>query len=120
MPGGLQGAAQFAEVVDFAVADDGDVARFIKNGLSPAGKVNDAQTAHAERRAGCACGGDEQAFAVRSAMRHGRHHSADKRFRSEEHTSELQSRLHLVCRLLLEKKKNSEYVCTVADLTQIS
>src|SRR2546429_925418 len=28
-------------------------------------------------------------------------------FRSEEHTSELQSRLHLVCRLLLEKKKNN-------------
>src|SRR5256884_9872899 len=28
-------------------------------------------------------------------------------FRSEEHTSELQSRLHLVCRLLLEKKKNA-------------
>src|SRR2546422_8986655 len=28
--------------------------------------------------------------------------------RSEEHTSELQSRLHLVCRLLLEKKKNRE------------
>src|SRR2546422_4794365 len=28
--------------------------------------------------------------------------------RSEEHTSELQSRLHLVCRLLLEKKKNHE------------
>src|SRR2546429_5980901 len=28
--------------------------------------------------------------------------------RSEEHTSELQSRLHLVCRLLLEKKNHSE------------
>src|SRR2546422_3323317 len=28
-------------------------------------------------------------------------------FRSEEHTSELQSRLHLVCRLLLEKKNRS-------------
>src|SRR2546429_5716498 len=28
--------------------------------------------------------------------------------RSEEHTSELQSRLHLVCRLLLEKKKDIE------------
>src|SRR2546422_7943122 len=28
--------------------------------------------------------------------------------RSEEHTSELQSRLHLVCRLLLEKKKNAD------------
>src|SRR2546422_6165542 len=31
----------------------------------------------------------------------------DDRERSEEHTSELQSRLHLVCRLLLEKKKNN-------------
>src|SRR2546429_5133830 len=30
--------------------------------------------------------------------------------RSEEHTSELQSRLHLVCRLLLEKKKNTVQV----------
>src|SRR5205809_4826706 len=29
----------------------------------------------------------------------------NRRRRSEEHTSELQSRLHLVCRLLLEKKK---------------
>src|SRR2546422_8344063 len=29
------------------------------------------------------------------------------RLRSEEHTSELQSRLHLVCRLLLEKKKHT-------------
>src|SRR5687768_18335635 len=28
--------------------------------------------------------------------------------RSEEHTSELQSRLHLVCRLLLEKKKRDQ------------
>src|SRR5256884_1899108 len=28
--------------------------------------------------------------------------------RSEEHTSELQSRLHLVCRLLLEKKKKED------------
>src|SRR2546422_7838404 len=37
------------------------------------------------------------------------HHSDStpiyKMLRSEEHTSELQSRLHLVCRLLLEKKK---------------
>src|SRR2546429_3960422 len=31
--------------------------------------------------------------------------SAAQGHRSEEHTSELQSRLHLVCRLLLEKKK---------------
>src|SRR2546429_6950227 len=32
------------------------------------------------------------------------------RTRSEEHTSELQSRLHLVCRLLLEKKKNKRKI----------
>src|SRR2546422_4293022 len=31
------------------------------------------------------------------------------RARSEEHTSELQSRLHLVCRLLLEKKKKQKH-----------
>src|SRR2546422_6332695 len=31
--------------------------------------------------------------------------ASDEAYRSEEHTSELQSRLHLVCRLLLEKKK---------------
>src|SRR5690625_5802351 len=30
----------------------------------------------------------------------------DEQFRSEEHTSELQSRGHLVCRLLLEEKRN--------------
>src|SRR5712675_2836886 len=30
--------------------------------------------------------------------------------RSEEHTSELQSRLHLVCRLLLEKKKKNQLI----------
>src|SRR6266436_8001095 len=33
----------------------------------------------------------------------------DRRPRSEEHTSELQSRLHLVCRLLLEKKKKKQH-----------
>src|SRR5689334_24414118 len=31
-----------------------------------------------------------------------------RRIRSEEHTSELQSQFHLVCRLLLEKKKKKE------------
>src|SRR3712207_7405580 len=30
--------------------------------------------------------------------------------RSEEHTSELQSRQYLVCRLLLEKKKNNQFI----------
>src|SRR2546422_8075957 len=35
-------------------------------------------------------------------------HTPQIEVRSEEHTSELQSRLHLVCRLLLVKKKNKE------------
>src|SRR2546422_3584852 len=34
--------------------------------------------------------------------------------RSEEHTSELQSRLHLVCRLLLEKKKEFTIYCEMS------
>src|SRR3954452_25636914 len=37
-----------------------------------------------------------------------RRNSGSPRARSEEHTSELQSRPHLVCRLLLEKKKNQD------------
>src|SRR3712207_7031261 len=35
--------------------------------------------------------------------------------RSEEHTSELQSRQYLVCRLLLEKKQKHDYTETVTD-----
>src|SRR2546429_4098618 len=42
---------------------------------------------------------------ARLPRRHRRHAGTPRRLRSEEHTSELQSRLHLVCRLLLEKKK---------------
>src|SRR2546422_2131279 len=42
---------------------------------------------------------------------------ADAELRSEEHTSELQSRLHLVCRLLLEKKKKKTQN-TERDTTQ--
>src|SRR5690625_5671072 len=36
--------------------------------------------------------------------------------RSEEHTSELQSRGHLVCRLLLEKKKYNKSVATIIQV----
>src|SRR3712207_7349676 len=44
---------------------------------------------------------------VRGAREHGLHLA-----RSEEHTSELQSRQYLVCRLLLEKKKNTHELTT--------
>src|SRR2546429_2486335 len=50
-------------------------------------------------------------------------HYLEARMRSEEHTSELQSRLHLVCRLLLEKKKNpkmSENVHVMPDRSHFS
>src|SRR5690554_7146712 len=46
-------------------------------------------------------GHEKGAFTGAGATRQGRFEQA----RSEEHTSELQSRPHLVCRLLLEKKK---------------
>src|SRR3712207_7619553 len=38
--------------------------------------------------------------------------------RSEEHTSELQSRQYLVCRLLLEKKKNKSYVASTDQIVR--
>src|SRR5205809_3504790 len=41
-------------------------------------------------------------------------------FRSEEHTSELQSRLHLVCRLLLEKKKKNIRIRFIDSLVVIN
>src|SRR5687768_18204591 len=47
-------------------------------------------------------GVQESGFACRPWIARGR------LLRSEEHTSELQSRLHLVCRLLLEKKKTTQ------------
>src|SRR5687768_17792168 len=42
-----------------------------------------------------------------------------RRGRSEEHTSELQSRLHLVCRLLLEKKKKQKTYVIQLDIDKI-
>src|SRR5205809_5737816 len=50
------------------------------------------------------------------------HHGGDRSLRgprharrSEEHTSELQSRLHLVCRLLLEKKKKKIFTHNITS-----
>src|SRR3712207_8194067 len=46
--------------------------------------------------------------AARARLAVGRRELRPHRLRSEEHTSELQSRQYLVCRLLLEKKKNAD------------
>src|SRR3712207_8503655 len=51
----------------------------------------------------------EKALGHRHAQRVGARSAADP-IRSEEHTSELQSRQYLVCRLLLEKKKKIIYI----------
>src|SRR5258707_3051346 len=40
--------------------------------------------------------------------------------RSEEHTSELQSRQYLVCRLLLEKKENTHKQSTISPISRVS
>src|SRR5699024_11830878 len=57
--------------------------------------------AHAHRRGGgLRCDRGDQGALLRVAGR-----AQQQRVRSEEHTSELQSRFDLVCRLLLEKKK---------------
>src|SRR2546422_4302570 len=53
--------------------------------------------------------GQDEGRRDRPGVRVRRHH-LDLVHRSEEHTSELQSRLHLVCRLLLEKKKKKEII----------
>src|SRR5690606_40421910 len=72
-----------------------------------------SRTAHRnvhERQGAGACPGDArrgaQSVRVRPLQeRRGRMGSTRQRGRSEEHTSELQSRENLVCRLLLEKKR---------------
>src|SRR2546422_4335622 len=56
-------------------------------------------------RVGRRCDRFRKEFQTGRGERVGRDDARGRRERSEEHTSELQSRLHLVCRLLLEKKK---------------
>src|SRR2546422_8295787 len=65
------------------------------------------ELAHPVEAAGEVSDGGDGPVGDRLGVHRGRigEHDAGPRERSEEHTSELQSRLHLVCRLLLEKKK---------------
>src|SRR2546422_3731590 len=67
--------------------------------------VNFAAAHTGERTSGHVAHGIAASFTRRNTDSRKPAHQA--RSRSEEHTSELQSRLHLVCRLLLEKKKPS-------------
>src|SRR2546429_2450730 len=74
--------------------------KFWMGDLLRAEAVDDAHRAMA-RRAGGLLDGNVKAVLLATLG------SMGIELRSEEHTSELQSRLHLVCRLLLEKKKNT-------------
>src|SRR3712207_7847831 len=56
---------------------------------------------------------DPRAATPAGSLRHGGDPRRRGAARSEEHTSELQSRQYLVCRLLLEKKKKTIYIPTV-------
>src|SRR5260370_29943453 len=69
----------------------------------------DEPLAHGDRRPG-----PDRDHAAHGRQRPGSVAGAEKRReRSEEHTSELQSHLNLVCRLLLEKKKKNRKVHTI-------
>src|SRR5690625_6279299 len=52
---------------------------------------------------------EEGLYVIENAARYNINHLQISHHRSEEHTSELQSRGHLVCRLLLEEEKEVEY-----------
>src|SRR2546422_8306590 len=67
-----------------------------------------SRRAHGRTRAGLCKGADK--VLIRNSKRRSRGWCEGFELinRSEEHTSELQSRLHLVCRLLLEKKKKKQ------------
>src|SRR5256884_1595913 len=94
------------------MSEDATVRRWRRTGICVlAQEAGESYRAHGEARNPVMAGGKkshakaDRAWAgLRARLRFGQTPRRDRR-RSEEHTSELQSRLHLVCRLLLEKKK---------------
>ena len=61
---------QRAEIVNFAIENDCDVARFIENRLVSAGKIDNTEPAHAHRCVRSGGGSDQLAMLVGSAMEH--------------------------------------------------
>src|SRR3712207_7845618 len=85
---------------------------FRSRAAAPQGRGGEAEA----RRAGRRNSSDDRALALHSTLRRHRRRLG----RSEEHTSELQSRQYLVCRLLLEKKKNNENTPALDKVNQYS
>src|SRR5207253_5068694 len=82
---------------------------FFRYGFAPVGRTAQGRTITAEL-ADPSSGACAQARFSREGPRgrRGRRRTGSRKRRSEEHRSELQSRGHLVCRLLLEKKKKKK------------
>src|SRR3712207_8727135 len=78
----------------------------VRGRITARGKVRAGQERGAASRAGPACG----QVAAGQAGDDAGECPARPGSRSEEHTSELQSRQYLVCRLLLEKKTNTTHI----------
>src|SRR3712207_7540239 len=74
-------------------------------GLAPNVEVTDAEAALTQARANEVNAAYDYVAALANLNRSLGRYASDTLARSEEHTSELQSRQYLVCRLLLEKKK---------------
>src|SRR5256884_8828695 len=90
--------------ISLTVVPAGNPAGFTPSSLPPANSTrvpsgSDSSRVSSKSRETAAMDGSASPRKPRVAMER----------RSEEHTSELQSRLHLVCRLLLEKKKNQKH-----------
>src|SRR2546426_9227823 len=80
---------------------------FRSNSCSPPAVAAHHDVSHRGVRGGCAADRRRADRRVGGAQRSSSHQSG-RAYRSEEHTSELQSPCNLVCRLLLEKKKRDE------------
>src|SRR5438105_12218609 len=88
----------------------------------PTRRSSDLSTRHGRRSASISHPDSDRFVRTRARDRSPRRAAQASRARSsrrsEEHTSELQSRVDLVCRLLLEKKKTTE--ANVWDMSRIS
>ena len=72
----LEFGSQFRKIVDLPVKNDSDIARFVKDRLAAAGKIDDAQAANAKNDAGLR----EHVLVVRPSMGERLHHVANAPF----------------------------------------
>src|SRR3712207_7266121 len=76
-------------------------------------RVREIKGRDADKPIALLCASSKEAFALAASVPSLAHKLASLYWRSEEHTSELQSRQYLVCRLLLEKTKTNSMTTNV-------